>query len=697
MASIAELLSAARRRSFVGREQEIAVFEHFLQPDQAECILLFLYGPGGQGKTTLSKYLMDSCKERKVVHVLVDARDVEPHPAAFMDAVRNAVDKTPVANTNKDASVFELLSGLPGKVVLFIDTFERIAPLDDWIRVEFLPQLPSNILTVVAGRNAPSLNWLTDSGWKALMKTIQLRNFSPGESEEYLLRRHIPENKIKNIIEFTHGHPLALSVVADIYEQFPDKNFSPDESPDVVRTLLQLFVRQVPSPMHRAALEVCALVNLLTESLLAEVMGIEDAGELFSWMCGLSFISIGRDGIYPHDIAREALCSDLRWRHPDWNTELHNRTRHYYHRKLRETSGEVQRKVLFELLFLHRLNPVVKPFFDWQESGSFWVDIANPGDLPGLRDMILRHENQESLAAFDFWSKHPATQIWVWRDGAKQANAFVLKINAHELGAEKDISDPVVRRAMEYQRSKLHLRQGEQMVLFRFWMAKDTHQGVSTLQSSMFLTIVQYYFTPGLALSMLSVIQPEFWKAAFSYGDLTYVPELDFDVNGVPFGWYMHDWRVRPPLAWLELLGKREVDAAAAADTESTKSPIVVLGETAFAEAVADLLRQFHNNNQLQQNPLLRSKFIVHEAGSEANENQRILLLKEKVQSILKDIEASPIDGKYYRVLYRTFINPVGSQEKTADFLNMSFSTYRRYLQAGSMRVAEILWGEEVG
>jgi hypothetical protein len=72
-------------------------------------------------------------------------------------------------------------------------------------------------------------------------------------------------------------------------------------------------------------------------------------------------------------------------------------------------------------------------------------------------------------------------------------------------------------------------------------------------------------------------------------------------------------------------------------------------------------------------------------------------VLKDKILAAIKEIEESPIDGKYHRVLYRTFINPVGSQEKTADFLNMSFSTYRRYLSAGTQRVAEMLWGEEVG
>jgi hypothetical protein len=586
---------------------------------------------------------------------------------------------------------------LPGRVVLFIDTFEKINPIDDWIRIDFLPQLPGNVLTIVAGRNAPSLQWMTDSGWKSLMKSIQLGNFSSPESEDYLKRRNIPEDKRRRIIEFTHGHPLALSVVADIYEQYPDTNFSPDESPDVVRTLLQLFVRQVPSPMHRAALEVCALVYLLTESLLAEVMGLDDASELFNWMCGLSFISIGREGIYPHDIARESLIADLRWRHPDWNAELHNRSRHYFHRKLRETAGELQRKVLFDLLYLHRLNPVVKPFFEFQESGGFWVDNANNADLPLLREMVSRHEGSESLAAFNYWCNHPAAQIWVWRDGAKVPNAFVLKINSHELPIEKESQDPVTRQVLEYQKRNLHIRQGEQAVLFRMWMARDTHQMVSPLQSSIFLSIVQYYFTPGLAVSAFTVVQPEFWKAAFSYADLTHLPALDYTVNGVPFGWYMHDWRIRPPLAWLDLLGKREIGNADAMEQEPLANQVLVMDEASFADNIADALRQFHNNNQLMQNPLLRSKLVVQDAGANANDAQRIGLLKEKIQAVLKEIEASPIDGKYYRVLYRTYINPVGSQEKAADFLNMSFSTYRRYLQAGTQRIAEVLWKQELG
>jgi hypothetical protein len=694
MPSVADLLSSARRRSFVGRESEIALFERVLGGDLPDYVLLYIYGTGGQGKTTLAKHLYDLCAEKKTTALMVDARDVEPHPVAFMEALRMALGRAP-GPAGGSGDVFELLAQLPGRAVLFIDTFEKIAPIDDWVRTDFLPQLPDSILTVITGRSAPSLTWMTDPGWKVLMRMLQLSNFSHAESEDYLRRRKIPEEKIRPILDFTHGHPLALSVVADIYEQYPDKNFSPEESPDVVRALLQLFVRQVPSPMHRAALELSALVNLLTESLLAEVMGLEDAGELFNWMCGLSFISIGKEGIYPHDIAREALSADIKWRHPDWNAELHNRVRHYYHRKLKEGGGEAQRKVLFELIYLHRQNPVVKPFFDWREGGSFWVDAASANDLPALRDIIGTQEGPESLAAFEYWHQHPAAQIWVWRDALKKANAFVLKIDTQDLKPDHLANDPAVQRVVAYQQKHLNLRPGDQMSIFRLWMAKDTHQQVSPLQSSMFLTIVQYYFTPGLAVSMLSVVQPEFWKAVLSYADLMHVTELDFAVQEVPFGWYMHDWRVRPPLVWLDLLGKREVDASAGADEADRKMQAVVLNEADFGEAVGEALRHFHNNNTLINNVLLRSKLVIQAAGGDPSDAQRVGALKQVIQDVLKDIEESPIDGKYHRVLYRSFINPVGSQEKTADFLNMSFSTYRRYLQAGVMRLAELMWNKE--
>ena len=55
-----------------------------------------------------------------------------------------------------------------------------------------------------------------------------------------------------------------------------------------------------------------------------------DAHELFEWLRELSFVETGPSGLFPHDLAREALAAELRWRNPDWYAELHRRARGYY-------------------------------------------------------------------------------------------------------------------------------------------------------------------------------------------------------------------------------------------------------------------------------------------------------------------------------------------------------------------------------
>jgi ABC-type lipoprotein export system ATPase subunit len=121
MASIAELLSAARQRSFVGREKEIQLFEKQLVAPDLEFVLLYIYGAGGEGKTTLLKYLAEIAASHKVRSISLDAREVEAHPAALLEAVRNSLGKSIKAGQD----LFEALAQWEGRTVLFIDTYEK--------------------------------------------------------------------------------------------------------------------------------------------------------------------------------------------------------------------------------------------------------------------------------------------------------------------------------------------------------------------------------------------------------------------------------------------------------------------------------------------------------------------------------------------------------------------------------------------
>jgi hypothetical protein len=692
---LADILSNMRRQYFTGREKELLHFRSLLTGEAPGTYLLYLYGPGGQGKTTLVKAFMELCRENQVSSLLLDGRELNPVPHDFLQAVQWQMGAT--------GDVFEALQET-GKLVIFIDTYELLNPLDDWLRQHFLPQLPDHVVTVISGRNPPSKNWMADTAWQSLMKPMEVRNLSLIESRNYLEKRNVATTDIDKILDFTHGHPLALSVVADMYLQNPGKHFNPGDHPDMVRTLLENFVQKVPGPAHRTALEICAMVHTTTESLLQQVLEVEDASELFLWLQELSFTDNNRSGIFPHDLARDAVCADLQWRNPDWNHTLHDRIRKYYTAKLELSTGNEQRQLLFYLNFLHRQHPMVRPFFDWQETGTYWIDGFKPDDEAAIVAITKQHEGTAAADAMAYWIKHTAAQTWVFRNIEKEPAGFVLRINIDEIPKTENANDPNIEAVRKYAEKNLGLRKGDICTLFRFWMAGDTYQGVSGLQSSIFLAIVQYYIsTPGLAITMLQCTLPEFWKQVLNYADLTHLPDLNFTIENealggtVPAGWYMHDWRKTPPASWLNMMGQRETGEQPELINEQQKVQVLVLSEDEFASCVYDSLKDYQNDKKLAQNPLLRSRVIIQAAENESDTTILIATLRDCLADATDKIKETPKQDKLHRVLFRTFFNPAGSQEQVADYLNIPFSTYRRYLRKGVAMVTENLWQLETG
>jgi len=53
-------------------------------------------------------------------------------------------------------------------------------------------------------------------------------------------------------------------------------------------------------------------------------------------------------------------------------------------------------------------------------------------------------------------------------------------------------------------------------------------------------------------------------------------------------------------------------------------------------------------------------------------------------------------DAKLYRALYHTYLRPRPRKSRRAELLDLPFSTFRRHLKAGIIRVAESLWQKEL-
>jgi len=693
---LADHFSTARRRRFVGRENERAVLQAALRADKWPFFILHVFGPGGVGKTTLLQEFSELCRRHDVNVIALDARNLDASPNSFACALQLAIGLDKPGLRLED-SPLDFLAAQEKRSVICIDTYEKLSPLDGWLREVFLPQLPENTLLVMAGREPLASGWRTDPGLNTFIRLMPLRNLHPEESRAYLNQRQVPSEQHQSVLDFTRGHPLALSLVADVLDQRQDQQFTPAKAPDVIQTLLERFVQKVPSPAHRTALDACALFHLTTEALLSEILQVADARELFDWLRSLSFIQFGKEGLFPHDLVRDVLCADLQWRNPDWYTELHHRARAYYLKRLQQTRGDEQRRVLVEYIYLHRRNPVVRPAFEWQEGGTVWSDSARPADVPILLAMVERHEGAEAAKIAAYWFERQLNAVQVFRGDKQMPMGFLFPLILEQATDEMQQVDPVLARAWEFLQSHAPLRLGERFLYFRFWMAGDTYQALSPTQSGIFINMVQYYFaTPNLAFSFLPCAHPELWAPVAAYADLARLPELDFIAGSQSSGVYGHDWRATPPMAWLEVLAARElsqqIDYAAAPKPKAT----AVLSAPDFAEAIHAALKFYSRPSSLRHNPLLQSRLLIQQSGLDADDNERIAVLLELIQQAAKSLETSPRESKLYQVLHRTYFNPADSQELTAEALHLSFSTYRRYLKSGIERVTEILWHKEI-
>ena len=89
------------------------------------------------------------------------------------------------------------------------------AALDSWLRDTIAPSLPQGVLVVLGGRDTPAREWSSDIAWSPLTGSSSCGT-SPGETAAFLTSRGVADAVHAAVLDFTHGHPLALSLVADV-------------------------------------------------------------------------------------------------------------------------------------------------------------------------------------------------------------------------------------------------------------------------------------------------------------------------------------------------------------------------------------------------------------------------------------------------------------------------------------------------
>jgi hypothetical protein len=544
--------------------------------------------------------------------------------------------------------------------------------------------LSADTIVVLAGRDPPTAPWRTDAGWRQLVAVHRLDHFDPVESEELLTHAGVGSDVRPHLLALGDGHPLTMGLLADlaVCGEVPD---TLADAPDLISTLLQSFLRDVPTKTQLTGLAACAIAWLTTEDLLARVVGA-DAPAVWQWLARLPFVTSGPHGLFVHDLARDVLDAEFHRRIPDQYRTYDRLIHDDALTGLRAATGLNRQPDAHQLFFLHRRSPFANVISALRAQGSTAVVPARPDEHDQVCSIIERFEGPASADLARAWLTERPEHLSVIRAGDRVAG-LSYQVSCPS-GSAIERRDPVIRAVLDHIAEVGPTRPGECVLVNRFASGADGHQRDPYMAVAGPVSSLIEWLTRSLAWSVVVVVDAEFWGPKFDY--VAFAPLVRVDVGGLRHTAYGIDWRRLPLQAWLDLM----YDRAHAGGTGPPPAALLrppALDRTRFDAAVRTALQTLHRPALLATNPLIGSALAVTPAGSSPGR------LRATIEAAVVQLGDQPRGHRLQSVLNRTYLRPAPTQEAAAQVLDLPLSTYRRYLAKALDHLTDLLWTVEIG
>ncbi len=419
---VADRLAEAAAAALVGRERERVQLRAWVS-DPAGPSAVFVHGPAGIGKTTLVRGSLTGPKV-----LFVDAREVEPTPMTCLAHLGTLIGVTgqPVLTEIADA-----VAAAETEAVV-IDSYERFAVVDGWLRNSLLPALPAHVTTVLAGRNPPNVAWRAAPGWRHLLAELRLGPLTEREAAELVARRGLPPDLAARARGFGRGYPLALELACEALSRHPGLAVGGPPA-EVVEELVDVLLGDLEADV-REAVEAASVLRRITMPALAAVLDTTPAElqRLWTALRDLPFATV-----HPHGVDLQAVVQDVTAR----SLELRDasRARELRRRAARAALGTVGRApgwaATADLLHLVQ-NPVVRNAFIPPTGVQHPVESARASDLPEVLEISRRHVGRSEATLVEAWWRHHPDGLSVARDADGKVQAFGLVVDAAEVAHE---------------------------------------------------------------------------------------------------------------------------------------------------------------------------------------------------------------------------------------------------------------------
>jgi hypothetical protein len=509
-----------------------------------------------------------------------------------------------------------------------------------------------------------------------------LNDLSRAEATALLDVRGVPARARESVLGFAGGHPLALTLAA-VAAAADTSRWRP--TPDVLTTLMRQVIGEVPSAAHRLTLQVAAHTLTVTEQLLQVIVG-EDAGQLFSWLCQLPFVQLHGSGVVLHELVREVVDADFRWRDFDGYTQMHERVGAYVLEQARTAATAGVMPVMRSLIYLKRHGPAAPYFATLGHEGDVYEDAATPSDRTRMRELTAECEGSESAAIMDFWFDRRPEAFWAYREsGSDQLVGYLAWLRLGDLTGQEAATDPVTATAWAHLCANGPLRPGEDMLIARFMIHPEAYHQISPVTHLTQMRLSVDWIRSRLAWSFISCSNPEFWEPLMRQLGKHQLPAA-VTVGRRQYAIFGCDWRLTSPVAYFHRMAGVPGTERPAALSQPRG---IVLPQDEFSAAVRAALRDWHRTDDLNTNPLMRSRLVTRQAGPR---KAPVAVLRELIMEAAAMLNEDPKKAALHRVLTATYFERATSQAAVAARLHVPWSTYRRHLKQATEHICTRLW-----
>ena len=484
--TLSDRLSEAARGAFVGREVEVRTLSEAMQAPEPEFAVAFIHGPGGIGKSSLLRAIVDSVP-KDYLQVRLDCRDIEPTAHGVLSAIADRIGAD--AGKIDLATLSRRFSDDARRVLLTFDNYETFGLVDTWTRQTLLPALPASVVTLIASRIPSSPGWMTDPGWADMFREIELLPLTEAQAVKLLCLRGLSEEQARRINAFTRGHPLALELAAAAWRAHPDLQIEDVAIPHVVGRLTEMLLSGLAARTVEA-LQACSTVRRVTEPLLASMLESPSTREEFNAVRNLSFVSALHDGLVLHDVMRDTISYGLAQADPARHAQYRSRAWQYLSDTSRRSAKTVWQYTA-DLLYLVQNPNIRNAFF---RTGAMDVSVAPvlPSDREEIEEICRSTEPPESTSWILRWlDRHPET-FFVARTATDRTAGFYIVFEPDYVDRALLREDPVTAAWCAHLEASPVLPR-ERVLFGRRWLTRGVGEGLSPAQAACWLEFKRLY------------------------------------------------------------------------------------------------------------------------------------------------------------------------------------------------------------